>query len=255
MRLIITRPSEDAERQAAQIRALGHEALIFPLLEITYPPLTPLRLDGVQALIATSRNALRGLSHNKSFEAAKTSPIFCVANKTAELARQMGFQHVISGSGTAKDMVPLITHAMRPDAGALLYLTGRHLAFDLETPLVKAGFAVPRVIVYEADQIDDDSAKELARTIRAGVDGVLLMSPRSAAIFVSLVKSFKLMREVRAITCYCYSEAIAEPLGEIEGLTIAVSSHPTEDEMLDLIGPAPFDSDALADLRSVLGKR
>jgi len=255
MRLIVTRPLVDAERQAATLGALGHEPLIHPLLEMTYPPLTPLRLKGVQALIATSRNALRGLALNESFELARRLPIYCIAKHTADFARKSGFTHVICGTGTAKDMVPLITHAAHPETGALLYLTGRHLAFDLETPLKSAGFAVPRIIIYETHEIDQKSAGEFAQAVRGGADGVILMSPRTAQAFVNLIKNFKLRQEARKITCYCYSEAIAEPLGEIEGLTVAVSSNPTEDEMMRLIGPAPFKSSALADLRDALGKR
>lgn len=255
MRLIVTRPLVDAERQAAMLKALGHEPLIHPLLEITFPPLTPLRLKGVQALVATSRNALRGLAQNESFELARRLPIYCIAKHTADFARKSGFTHVITGTGTAKDMVPLITHSARPETGALLYLTGRHLAFDLETPLKSAGFAVPRVIIYETHEIGSESAAAFAQTMRGGADGIVLMSPRTAEAFVKLIRNFKLRQEARKITCYCYSEAISEPLGEIEGLTVAVSSHPTEDEMMRLIGPAPFRSAALADLRDALGKR
>ncbi len=255
MRLVITRPLEDAERQASKLKTLGHEPLIHPLLEIVFPPLTPLRLQGVQALIATSRNALRGLSLNASFEAAKRLPIYCVGEGTAAFARRQGFSQIIRGEGTAKDLLPLITHSANPSAGALLYLTGQTLAFDLETPLKAAGFAVPRLIVYEAREVDVVSARHLADRLRAGVDGVILMSPRTATIFVDLIKRFKLEREARAITCYCYSEAIAAALREIEGLTVAVSSRPTETEMMKLIGPAPFLSTALADLKEALGKR
>jgi len=144
---------------------------------------------------------------------------------------------------------------MQPSAGALLYLTGHHLAYNLEKPLRAAGFSVPRLIVYEASEIDETSARKLATEIRHGVDGIILMSPRTAEIFANLVRAFKLEREARAITCYCYSDAIAKPLREIGGLTISVSSHPTEDDMMNLIGPAPYQSTALADLREVLGKR
>ena len=255
MRLVVTRPLEDAERQAATLKALGHEPHIHPLLEIAFPPLTPLQLKGVQALVATSRNALRGLARNDSFRLAARLPVYCIARHTADFARKSGFTHVIAGTGTAKDLVPLITHAAKPQDGALLYLTGRHLAFDLETPLRSAGFAVPRVIIYETHEIAGEKADAFAQTMIDGVDGVILMSPRTASTFVGLIKNFNLAREAREITCYCYSAAIAEPLSEIEGLTVAVSSHPTEDDMLTLIGPAPFRSPALADLREALDKR
>lgn len=255
MRLIVTRPAEDAERQARALAALGHEPLIHSLLTIDYPPLAPISLTGVQALIATSRNALRGLERNEAFATARRLMLFCVADKTADYAREAGFTRVMHGAGTAKDLVPLITTTMHPEDGALLYLSGEHLAFDLETPLRKAGFAIPRIIAYQAREADQEAAFELAGAIRQGVDGVVLMSARTGAVFVRLIKRLKLEGEVRAITCYCYSDAIAEALSEIEGLTIAVSSLPTEEDMIALIGPAPFRGAALADLQDALGKR
>lgn len=256
MRLLVTRPAEDAQRQAMQLKRLGHTPLMLPLLEMIYPPLTQLNLKGVQALIVTSRNALRGLSANGAFEAAKLLPLYCVGEGTAELAAQIGFSRVVSGDGRASSLVPLISHALRPADGALLYLTGQHLAFDLETPLIKAGFLVPRVICYEARELHPGRARALAEMLRGReVDGIILMSPRTASIFARVIKRFEVEEEARAITCYCYSEAIAKPLGDLDGLTIAISSHPKEADLMKLIGAASFQSEALADLEQALGKR
>jgi uroporphyrinogen-III synthase len=254
MRLIITRPAEDAERQAAQIRALGHEPLIYPLMEVLYQQVTPLQLDGVQALIATSRNALRGLSRNSAFADAKLLPVYCVGDSTADYARELGFIYVFSGEGTAQDLLKLISHALHPESGALLYLTGHHLAFDLETPLKSLGFLVPRVILYETREIAVAGAHPIIEALKEGADGVILMSPRTSTIFAGLVKKFNLEGEDGGITCYCYSDAIAKPLREINGLTIEVSSHPTEADLMELIGTAPPQIAALAELKEVLGK-
>lgn len=254
MRLIVTRPAEDAERQAAQVRALGHEALIRPLMEVYFEHLTPLQLDGVQALIATSRNALRGLSRNGAFEEAKGLPLYCVGDSTADYARELGFAEVFSGEGTARDLVPLLVHRLDPQAGSLLYLTGHVLAFDLETPLKSVGFLIPRVILYETRESGAASTRHFAETLAEGIDGVILMSPRTSTIFAGLIKKINLEREAGAIMCYCYSDAIAEPLRDINGLTVEVSSRPTEADLMELIGPAPLQIAALADLKEVLGK-
>lgn len=256
MRLLITRPIEDAKRQAEQIKALGHEPLIFPLINIVFAELTPIQLSGVQAFIATSRNAVRGLSFNGSFLAAKALPIYCVGDGTGEFAREAGFERVITGPGRASDLIAVITHSANPDDGALVYLTGQHLAFDLESPLIEAGFLVPRVICYEAQELHPGQIAHIAGIIRkAQIDGIILMSPRTAAIFARIIKRFDLIREARSITCYCYSEAIAQSLEDIDGLTIAVASHPRERDLLGLIAPARFSSEALADLEQALGKR
>lgn len=255
MRLLVTRSGADAERQAARLTALGHEALIHPLLEIDYPRLDPLALRGVQALILTSRNALRGLAKNDAFAAAKRLPAFCVGDGTAGAAREQGFTRVFIGEGTAKDLVPLIAQSLRPENGALLYLTGTHLAFDLEAPLTQLGFAVKRAILYEAREADAPAAARLGADLRAGIDGAILMSPRSAAIFAGIFLGVAAEEEVRPIRCYCYSDAIAEPLSKINGLTIAVSRRPTEADLMALIGSGHPPSEDRADTKGALGKR
>ena len=123
------------KRQAAPLEALGHETAD-PAADGSrfFPRLTPLRLQGVQGLIATSRNALRGLARNGTFEAGEAPPTFCVGEGTAGFARELGFVQVVAGKGAAKDLIPLITYSTAPDDGALLYITGQHLAFDLEKP-------------------------------------------------------------------------------------------------------------------------
>lgn len=256
MRILVTRPAEDAKRQADQLRALGHTPIILPLLEVTFPRLTALALDGVQGIIVTSRNGLRGLQTNDAFERSKLLPLYCVGEGTAELATELGFVRVISGDGRAADLVPIVLHVARPEDGALLYVTGNHLAFDLETPLKQGGFLVPRVICYEAHELHPGRAAKLADMLRQReIQGIILMSPRGAGIFARIIRRFEVEEEARAITCYCYSEAIAKSLEDISGLTIAISSHPKEAELMRLIGAESFRSDALADLEQALGKR
>ena len=58
MRILVTRPREQGEATAARLAALGHEALVAPLLTIVptsgFPPAGP-----CDALIVTSANATR----------------------------------------------------------------------------------------------------------------------------------------------------------------------------------------------------
>jgi len=113
MRLIITRPAEDAARMADELRRLGHEPDIHPLLDIACLTVPAPALHGVAALIATSRNALRSLAASEALAAARRLPVFCVGEATAAAARQLGFADIRTGPGTAKDLVPLIRRGQR----------------------------------------------------------------------------------------------------------------------------------------------
>ena len=233
MRLLITRPEEDGGRLAERIGALGHEPVLLPLLDISFRGLAPLPLEGVQALIATSRNALRGLRRNASFMEARALLVYCVGGATADYAEQLGFSAIQTGAGTAKDLVPLIIRDARPEAGALLYLTGEQIAFDLAAALSPMQFDVVRVIVYSAEG-NAAAAPLLADHLGVGLDGVLLMSARTSEVFASLIQTMP-VTDIRGLTCYCYSQAVAKPLEHIKGLHLAIAVRPTEADLLGLI--------------------
>ncbi len=238
MRLIITRPAGDAARMAEELRRLGHEAEIHPLIEIAFLPIRADALDGVSALIVTSRNALRSLGQSDALASALRRSVFCVGEATAAEAQRLGFTDVRTGPGAARDLLPIIRQAPEARAGRLLYLTGGHLAFDLEAALAADGLELIRVIAYEARELSPASAAALAAKLRTGVDGVILMSPRTALIFSRIFTEAAGGGERRAITCYCLSEAVAAPLRGIAGLTCRVARAPAEAEVLALTARA-----------------
>jgi uroporphyrinogen-III synthase len=239
MRLLITRPEEDGSRLAAHVRALGWEPVLLPLLKIEYTDAPALPLDGAQALIATSRNGLRALARNASFEAAKRLPIYCVGEGTAALAEEFGFNERHVGEGTGRELVPLIARTAKPDTGALLYLTGEHIAFDLASVLAALRFTVRRFILYHAVE-NPDTGQLLGAYLRRGLHGAVLMSPRTAEIFANLLTTDLLTTNgqaaIRDLTCYCYSTAVAKPLEAFKGLRLKIAARPVESDLLSLIG-------------------
>ena len=62
MRVLITRPEDDARPLAERLAARGIEALVEPLLIIVPVAGAELDLDGVQALLVTSANGARALA-------------------------------------------------------------------------------------------------------------------------------------------------------------------------------------------------
>ncbi len=64
MRVLVTRPEEDAGALVAALAARGHETLVEPMLTVgPVPGVTPpLDLEGVQALLFTSANGVRALA-------------------------------------------------------------------------------------------------------------------------------------------------------------------------------------------------
>src|SRR5437868_13477440 len=96
MRLLVTRPQEDAESFAALLRNRGHLPIVAPLMEVHFLPGAPIAFDRVQAVLATSANGVRAIAGRSS---RRDIALYAVGPQTAEAARQAGFPIVISAEG------------------------------------------------------------------------------------------------------------------------------------------------------------
>jgi uroporphyrinogen-III synthase len=103
MRLLVTRPEPDASRQADKLRAMGHDPVLAPLMTIQPIPDASLQLEGAQALIVTSRNALRAIATRPELERARKLPLYAVGDATAREAAALGFARLSPGLGPASN--------------------------------------------------------------------------------------------------------------------------------------------------------
>src|SRR5262245_41178522 len=140
MRLLVTRPEPDASREAEAIAARGHEAVLAPLLAIEFAPDAALDLTGVQAIVVTSRNALRAIATRRELQEARKLSLFAVGEATARAARELGFAEVMTGPGAAAGLPELIGGRLDPKRGPVTHLAGENLAFDLKSALEAKGF-------------------------------------------------------------------------------------------------------------------
>ena len=128
MRILITRPRDDAAGLAAKLTAAGHEVISEPMLEIRSLPDVVLDLEGVQAILFTSANGVRMFA---ALDGRRDLPAFAVGDSTARAARDAGFSQVESAGGDVDDLVRLVRERLQPAAGAVLHAAGRDVAGDL----------------------------------------------------------------------------------------------------------------------------
>ena len=238
MRLLVTRPEPDALKLRAALEARDHDATVEPLLTVSFEDPSDIDLDGVQALIATSRNALRALKSHRILAPARLLPLFAVGRATAAEARAAGFQMVVTGAGSVEQLVAHITSVAEPSAGLLLYLSGDTLAGDLPGELELQGFRVVQRIVYRmqaATALSDDTIEQLAD---GEIEGVILMSPRTAAVYAALMRKHGLIAVTRDLIHFCLSDQVARRLVPLGGVPTEIADAPTLEEMLALIDGA-----------------
>jgi uroporphyrinogen-III synthase len=214
MRLLVTRPEPDAGELKAQLIGMGHEVLIEPLLRVDYFELDPLDVDlaEAQALIATSRNGIRGLARSAQATSAAGLPVFAVGPGTASTARALGFGRVIQGPADAVALAGLISEQAEVNAGPLVYLTGEVMAADIGSDLRRLGFHVQEPIVYSVEAAARFSPPIIDRFAAGEIDGVILMSPQTARTYVRLVQLHGLRGNAGGIMHFCLSANVERGL-------------------------------------------
>ena len=242
MRLLITRPQADALKLRATLEGRGHQASVEPLLRVAFVAGDAIDLSGVQALIATSRNALRALSGHPLLAAARHIPLFAVGRATAAEARGLGFALVMTGAGTARQLLTHIVAVADPAAGLLLQLAGDVEATDLKGELESHGFRIVRHIVYRMHASAALSAETMERLALGEIDGVILMSPRTAEIYAALMRKAGLAGVALGLIHFCVSAAAAKRLAPLGAVAVAVADRPRLEEVLALIDAAAAQS-------------
>lgn len=235
MRLLVTRPEPDALKLGAALEEMGHEATVEPLLSVSFDAGQPIDLDGAQALIATSRNALRALKVDTALARARTLPLFAVGNATAAEARALGFETVVTGAGTAAELVAHLVSTLDPAGGLLVHLAGDRLATDLKGELEAHGFRVVQPIVYRMLPARAFSRDTVEQLVTGEIEGIILMSPRTAAVYAALVRKHGLAATIRPLPHFCLSAAVARRLEPLGTIRTQIAETPRLEEVLALI--------------------
>lgn len=226
MYVLITRPQAQAATLARRLEAAGHTVLIEPLLAIEPVPDVSPDLEGVQALVLTSANAVPALRGTD-----RTLPAFVVGGATAKAARAAGCTDVRVAEGNAVSLARLIAKELRPGGGMLLHLCGTEVRPGLDEALAAAGFGLRRQAVYRAVAARRLSAAAVAGLRARAFDAVLLFSPRTAEILVALVRQHGLSDCLARTEAICLSEAVAGPCHALNWKAVRVAARP-EVEML-----------------------
>lgn len=234
MRLLITRPKKDAASLAGALAGLGHEAVAEPLLEMHFHE-PEIDAGRYRAFLTTSANGVRAAMRAAGFDALKALPVYAVGPASAREAREAGFGEVHVAGGDVAKLADTVAGALAAGGKPLLHISGAAAAGDLKGDLEGRGFAVERVVGYEA-RARDAFSPGLCDDLRAGrIDGVLLYSPRTAAIFTRLATEAGLGAVVRGLRFFCLSQAVANKLAVLGDVDARVAASPTQPALLGLI--------------------
>ena len=145
---------------------------------------------------------------------------------------------VVTGAGTAQELVAHIVSVVDPAAGLLLHLAGDTLAGDLKGELEAHGFRVLQPVVYRmqaADALSEDTVEQLAM---GEIDGVILLSPRTAPVYATLMRKQGSGSVARGLPISACRAAVARRLQPLGAVRIEIADDPRLEEVLALIDAA-----------------
>ncbi len=234
MRLLVTRPEPDASAFADELRALGHEPILEPLLEFRCLDFDARLLDAAQALIVTSGNGLRALQARDDFKDILDKPLYCVGEQTAKRALSAGFKTVLEIAETGEVLAGKIVASGQKDA-PIVHVMGEHMAFDIAGALAREGFLVETVTVYSMEARSKFSPPVEAMLTAGEIDGVILMSPRTAVIYVSLCHRHSNTNCAKTPAYFCLSGNVAAKLASLKPDRLHIAGKPNKKALLDLL--------------------
>ena len=229
IRALVTRPQQDATSLVAALEKRGVGAFIGPMLHITVLTDVQIDLAGVQAVLFTSANGVRAFA---ALTSHRDIPVFAVGDRTGAAAEENRFLQVESAGGDVESLAELVLQRCKPTDGVILHPAGTAIAGDLAGRLTAAGFAVRRIVIYEARQAEGFSGEIRMALLDGEVDMVLFFSPRTAKTFVDLAKAEGLERACEKLEALCLSEAVAEAADPIMWRRVLVAPKPTQNSLL-----------------------
>ncbi len=234
MRLLVTRPEPEASAFAAELRAIGHEPVLQPLIEFRVLEFDAEPLRAAEVIIITSVSSLRALQERGVIKDILDKPLYCVGEQTAKRALAAGFETVLEIAQTGEDLARKIIASGRRGT-PLVHLMGEHMAFDIVGALAREGFSVQSETVYSMDACAR-LLPSVDAMLRAGeIGGVILMSPRTAEIYVSLCHRHGIANSAKTPLYFCLSENVAAKLSSLKPNHVRVPAKPNRIALLELL--------------------
>jgi uroporphyrinogen-III synthase len=242
MVVLVTRPQPDDEATAAALRARDFEVLKAPMLRFEPVAFQDDTDAAYGAVIVTSANALRGIEPHLENSRLLALPLFAVGERTADAARDAGFERVISADGDATGLRDCVLASVKTKelkkASPLLYLAGADLARDLAGELGERGFTVVTHTTYRMAAVSS-LPREICDAFAAHrIEAVLHYSRRSARAFLQAARAGGVEISALAIPQCCISAQVATVVRDAGATQVVVAATPDENALLEALDRA-----------------
>ena len=228
MHILLTRPLEDCTNLLIKFKNLGHMVSNLPVIKIKKINYEETNFNNYSAIVFTSSNAVKNLSLDKI---NKTTKCFCVGSITEKVARNLGFQSVISADGNVRVLKELILQNHDKKDGKILYISGEIVSSNLDKELSNEGYEISRIINYTVEHINEFQNNIIEDLKKNIPDIVYVYSENSAKSFLNIIKKYQLIDSWMNTNLMCIGEKTSAVLNDIKWKKIFLFS-PGEEEYL-----------------------
>lgn len=179
--ILLTRPLEDSLCLAQKLKKLGYIIYLQPLLTVKEIS-APQYIIKDEALIFTSRHGVKFFS--KHFT-ERSNSAWCVGKKTAAIARELGFTHVMEGDGNGETLLKRIKN--KSSQQSFIHISGTDVTMDFERELHPH---CKRIVLYATEPVTKFRPTIKRALERSAIGTILLYSKKTAQTLLSLCSSF-----------------------------------------------------------------
>ena len=226
--VLVTRPQPGAAETARRLTALGRPPVVAPVIEIVPLAARSPPPEQVQAVLATSGNAIAALRGHAAL------PLLAVGDATAAKGRARGFTLVHSAGRDASALAELAARVCDPAGLPLLLASQQGQGRALVRALRAAGFAVVHRSAYAARPVPALPEAARAALCAGEVAAALFFSPATARAFVALAAALPAGLFAR-VDALAISPPAAAALAPLPWQRIRVAAAPNQDELLGLL--------------------
>lgn len=222
--VLITRPIDQSERFASEVKALGAEPIVCPLTTIERLPFELEKSQSVEAYIVTS---IHGIPLHLS-DQQRNTPLYIVGEVAAAQAKASGFKNIVT---IAMNSAALLSSLFVSPYRDFIYWRGVDVSFDFTKNLPTKN--IQEKIIYAAREVQYLDAGIVKQFEAIGT--VTLFSARAARIFSDLAKNADISRFFPQINLLCLSPAVLESVSYKVWRSINIAPQPSQAAMLEAL--------------------
>lgn len=250
LRVLITRPADQAEESAEQVCTAGGIPLVFPCLRAA-PPRDPrplnealAQLDQFRAIALTSAHAVEAVAPALRCAGDRIPLIAAVGERTAEALRRRGLAPDLVGDSDGGALAARLLEVLRSRdpgrPGRVLLPLAEEARDELRAALRAAGAEPVPVIAYRMIAASADELLGLAEAV-VGADLVPFGSPRTVAVALGALGPGG-AQALRRLRVGAIGQTTAAALAEAGVRVDVVAPTPSFDALLRALAACPRPS-------------